>query len=269
MLRSRAARGFTLFEVMVVIIVSGLVLSALFAGMVMLLRSMQPQAVKIGSDTLPIAPSFGGFPSAVRLHQTFTERVGAARATYVLGGKHLTVPTNAPEAAVQPLQMMGLPTINDFSAGLPTNARTFYETYSNSLGPQETQSSVDDFTIVIVGPYSNSLAVTCMVQVRRVDTAISDGSESTHFIVRDVRLWDIDIGATRTVRYAFAERPALAAKTYIGAVHTWMRYQMNAVAEEGPACVVFPDPWLYAGARGRSDDIPPFSRFSYFLPVSP
>jgi hypothetical protein len=259
-------RGFILAEVILVLVVSSLVTVALLAGLVALIRGLQPQRIRLQGEELPIAPTFGAFPSAVRLHQTLTDRVAAARAVYVFGGRHISIPTDAPPAQLQPLKIQALPKLEDLSPGLPTDARSFYDLYAPSLGEMETASSADDFTMAIIGPRNDALAVTCLVQVRRSDRSISDGVDTTPFVVREVRLWDADEGA---LRYVFAEKPAVSAKVFVGAVHTWMRYQINAVGEEGPTCVVFPDPWLYGGARGMADDIPPFSRFSYFVAVSP
>lgn len=265
-MRSRQARaGYTLIEILTVLVVSGLVLSALFYALIGFMRGLQPQSVSVGGEVLPVAPTFGAFPSALRVNEQLGVREADARAIYVLGGRHVSIPANAPQTAVKPLAIMALPVISDFSAGLPMDAKTFYDTYAGFLGGQESSSSSEDFSIVVIGPSNGALAVTMLVQVRRIDRSVSDGVETTPYIERDVRAWDIDEGA---LRYAFLEHPASASKTFVGAVHTWMRYQVNAVAEEGPTCVVLPDPWIYAGARGYSDDIPPFSRFSYFLAVS-
>jgi hypothetical protein len=262
----QSTRGFVLAEIIIVLAISSIVVLALLAGLIALIRGLQPQNVTLRGETLPIAPTFGAFPSAVRLHQAFADRMSTARAIYVFGGQHISIPSNAPAAAMRPLQAQSLPTISDFSPGLPMEAKSFYDSYGAALGDQEASSSSQDFSVAIVGPSGNALALTCLVQVRRTDLTVSDGSTATPFIVREVKLWDIETGA---YRYVFAERPAQVAQLFVGAVHTWMRYRTNASGEEGPACVVFPDPWIYAGSRGRSDDVPPFSRFSYFLAVSP
>jgi hypothetical protein len=257
--------GFLLAEVIVVLAVSSIVVVALLGGLIALIRGLQPQNVKLGGETLAIAPTFGAFPSAVRLHQVFADRLTNARAVYVFGGQHISIPTNAPETMVHPLHAQSLVTVADFSAGLPMDAKAFYELYATALGEQETAGSPQDFTVATVGQNGSSLALTCLVQVRRSDVSLSDGSDTTTFTVREVRLWDLDAGP---FRYTFAERPSQAGSVFVGAVHTWMRYGSGSDREEGPSCVVFPDPWLYAGSRGRSDDVPAFSRFSYFLALS-
>lgn len=265
---ARQSRGFILAEVIVVLIVSTVVVATLLAGLVALVRSLQPPSVVIAGEELPISPTFGAFPSAVRLHQTFSDDVAAARAVYVMGGRHMSIPVDAPPTAVGPLKTQSLPSIGDFSRGLPMDAKTFYDLYVGALGEQEAKPTPDDFTVLVIGMNAGALAVTCLVQVRRTDRAISDGTALTSYVVREVKLWDAQ--AAQVQRYAYAERPAQSAQVFIGAVHTWMRYQANSVVnEEGPACVVFPDPWVYGGSRGQADDIPAFSRFSYFLAVSP
>ncbi|HVU32640.1 MAG TPA: hypothetical protein VHE61_04350 [Opitutaceae bacterium] len=258
-------RGFLLSEIIVVLVLSGIVIGALLAGLVALVRGMQPQTVTLHGETLAIAPTFGAFTSAVRLHQAFTDRASAARAIYVFGGRHLSIPPGSPAALVQPLRISALPAIDTPALDLPMSAASFYERYHDSLGEQDAACSPDDFSIVVVGPAAAGLAVTCLVQSRRTDAAVTDGAETRTYAVRDVRLWDLDQGM---FRYAFAEPIVRAPGAFTGAVHTWYRHDLAGTAEEGPGCVIFPDPWLYAGARGRSADVPPFSRFSYFLPVS-
>lgn len=261
-------RGFVLIEVLLVLIVSSIVVVALLGGLVAIVRGLQPQSVVIRGETMPLAPTFGAFPSAIRLHEAFSERLAAARAVYVFGGKHLSIPANAAAAQLAPLRAQALPVITDFSAGLPMDARSFYDTYAGALGEGEAASAPEDFSIVVVGPADGALAVTCLVQERRAETSISDGAVAVPFVTHEVKLWEL--GSDERLRYAFAERPSQTSGVFVGAVHTWLRYRTAAAeAEEGPACVVFPDPWVYAGARGAADDLPAFSRFSYFLPVSP
>ena len=87
--------GFVLTEVIVVLIISLVVVVALLAGLIALIRGLQPQNVRLGGESLPVAPTFGAFPSAVRLHHTLTDHVSAARAVYVFGGRHTSIPANA------------------------------------------------------------------------------------------------------------------------------------------------------------------------------
>lgn len=249
-------------------VASAIVIATLLAGLVALVRGMQPQTVMLAGESLPIAPTFGAFPAAVRLHQTFADAVSSARAVYVFGGRHLSIPADAPPVTLRPLKAQALPVIADFSAGLPMDAKSFYDAYAAALGEQDTTAAVDDFSVVVIGTVHDVPGVSCFVQVRRTDESVSDGTATTPYTIREVKLWDATTG--QMLRYAFAERPQQAAKIFVGVVHTWMRYQLNAAEnEEGPACVVFPDPWVYGGSRGHPDDIPAFSRFSYFLAVSP
>jgi prepilin-type N-terminal cleavage/methylation domain-containing protein len=260
--------GFVLVEVLVVLIISSIVVVALLGGMVAIVRGLQPQRVEVRGETLPIAPTFGGFPSALAVHEALSSQVASARAIYVFGGKHLSLPAIAPAAQMLPLRAQALPHISDFSPGLPMNAKSFYDTYAASLGDVEATASPDDFSVLIVGENENTLGVTCFVQVRRGEATIPDGATSTAFTTREVKLWHA--GADQPLRYAFAERPSHTGQVFVGAVHTWMRYGIvTSDQEEGPSCVIFPDPWIYAGARGGADDLPAFSRFSYFLSNSP
>lgn len=261
-----ARRGFVLAEVVVVLVISAVVLVALLAGLVALVRGLQPQQVKIQGEVLPIAPTFGSFPAAVGLHQTFAARIATARAIYVFGGRHLSIPSDSPPALLRPLKADKLPAIADFSAGLPLDAKSFHEQYSSQLGDDDPSCGPDDFSIIVIGSLETAPPVTCLAQVRRTDVSVTDGSGTNPFVIREVELWDVDRGYQR---YAYVERPALSSAVFVGAIHTWMRYRLDAAAEEGPACVVFPDPWIFAGARERPNDVPPYSRFSYLLAISP
>lgn len=262
----QARDGFVLAEVIVVLVISSVVVVTLLAGLVALVRGLQPQSVKLAGEELPIAPTFGSFPSAVRLHQCLTNRVAAARAVYVFGGQHVGVAADAPPTQLRPLVAQALPTITEFKSGLPLQARGFYDAYAGQLGDQDDRTGAEDFSVLVIGVSGSQLAITCFAQVRRTELSVFDGAAATPYVVREVKLWDLDDGY---LRYAFAERALAASRVFIGAVHTWLRYRLDTVGEEGPACVVFPDPWLYQGARGQPDDIPAFSRFSYFFAVSP
>jgi len=263
-----SGRGFVLIEVLIVLLISSVVVAAILGGLVALVRGLQPQDIVVNGEALPVAPTFGAFPSAVRLHEAFSNHVSAARATYVFGGRHLSIPANAPAAQLAPLKIQALPQIADFTAGLPMDAKSFYDTYADVLGDTEAAPNADDFSIIVIEPGDTGLTVGCLVQVRRTDVGISDGNARTDYTTREVKLWEP--GTAEPLRYAYAERHGQTDPVFIGAVHTWMRFQLSpAQREEGPACVVFPDPWVYSGSRGQADDLPAFSRFSYFLAVSP
>lgn len=258
-------RGFALGELIVVLLIAGLVGGAVLAALIALIRSLQPQSVRIDGDIVPIAPTFAVFPSALRLHERLAERIATARAVYVFGGSHLSIGSAAPLERVRPLAVRAVPHIDNFSSGLPLDARTFYGAYAGQLGPEESSPISDqDFTVLVVGVEGGLLAVTCCVQVRRKPDA-STASDGRTCVQREVLLWDLD---GTTARYAFAEPLAVADKLFVGAVHSWLRYRTGAVAEEGPVSLVFPDPWVYGGRRLQEGAVPAFSRFRYFVPVS-
>ena len=204
-----AKGGFVLAEVVIVLVMSSIVVVALLAGLIALIRGLQPQRVTLSSEELPIAPTFGSFPSAVRLHHTLTNRAAAARAIYVFGGQHLSIPTEAAAAQVRPLKLQTLPVIADMTRGLPMDAKSFYDLYASELGDQETNTAAEDFSVAMVGMNGNSLAITCLVQVRRHDISVSDGTETIPFTVREVKLWDAEEGAQ--LRDRREDIPALAA----------------------------------------------------------
>lgn len=267
-MKVRSLHGFVLAEVILVLIISSVLIATLLAGLVALVRGMQPQAVSIAGETLPIAPTFGAFPSAMRLHQSFSDQVAAARAVYVFGGAHLSIPAEAAPAALTPLKLRSLPTLTDLSRGLPMDAKSFYDLYADVLGEGDGGVGSEDYTVICVGPVNGVLGLSCLVQVRTTTVRVTDGTAGTVFAKREVMLWTVE--QPQAQRYAFLERASSGRRGFVGAVHTWVRYgDRGSIREEGPACVVFPDPWLYAGSRGQPDDLPAFSRFGYLLAVSP
>lgn len=258
-------RAYILAELIIAMILATLVTTALLAGLVALVHALQPPEFVVGGERLPIAPTFGAFPSAVRLHQSLTSHLADARAVYVFGGRHISLPAGAPPTSVLPLRSRALPAISDFSPGLPMDSKTFYDRYASKLGPFEANGDAEDFTVLVIGTHGSAIATTCLVQVRRHDATLSDGASAAPVVVHEVQLWD-DVGAQR---YAFGERPDASRGVFVGAVHTWLRYNAGAAgAEEGPVCAIFPDPWIYGGRRQQPDDVPAFSRFSYLIPVS-
>ena len=262
----RANRGFTLFEMLIVLLGIGLVVGLVITGLVAVVRGLVPPQIVLKGETLSVAPAFAPFSPAVDLHQTLADRIGSARAVYVLGGRHLSLAADAQAAQQMPLAGNTLPVITDFAPGLPLDAKSFYDLYAAQLGPVNPNAHAEDFSVVVIGPQKGALAVTCFVQVTRATQTLTDGYETDNYVVREVQL--LDVGGS-TARYAFAERLERITGLFVGAVHSWHRYsEATGQYEEGPASVVFPDPWLYAGARGNADDVPPFSRFIYFIPVS-
>ena len=262
----RVSKGFTLAEMLLVLMGVGLATGLLVSGFVSLARGLVPSQVMLNGEIVSVAPSFAPFSPAVELHRLFADHLGSARAVYVLGGRHLALPSDALAARQKPLSANALPVITDFASGLPLDAYRFYEIYANQLGTVNALAHDEDFSVVIVGPHNGALAVTCFVQVVRAFQSLSDGQETEDFVVREVRLWSID---NETARYVFAERPERITGIFVGAAHSWFRYnEADGQYEEGPTSVVFPDPWLYAGSRGNSDDVPAFSRFAYFIPIS-
>jgi len=264
---SRPTAGFTLAEIAITLCLFGLVVGSVLMAWVVLLRAMTPAQIRLGGVDLPIAPSFAPVPSAVGLHANMARRVGEARAVYVFGGRHLSLPTDALAAQIKPLAFAALPEIQTFAV-LPKDSRSFYNAYTAQLGGQDISAGAEDFSVVVIGPHESRLAVTCAIQVRREQRSVSDGVLMRNYVVSKVSLWDITEGAKS---YSFADYAERVQGIFFGAVHTWYRYSEADAGtyEEGPTSVVFPDPWLYAGARGRADDIAAFSRFTYQLSVSP
>ncbi|HEY9155439.1 MAG TPA: prepilin-type N-terminal cleavage/methylation domain-containing protein [Opitutaceae bacterium] len=255
--------GFTLPELIV-----GLMLLTFFAlisvrTVIAAHRFLPGRTVEVSGVDLPIAPSISAFTAAVHLHSVFTERLRQARAVYVFGGSHQGIASTASRCAVAPLALRGLPEIDDFPAGLPLDTLAFHQAYASQLGSGETAPARDDFTVVIVGAVNGALKVTALAQVRSSNVVLHDGSSSENFVRRTVDLYDIS-GESRN--YSFLERAELAKESAVGAHHFWYRYAEGRVAEEGPATVIFPDPWPWARAAS-GPAMPAVSRFVYCVCV--
>lgn len=271
-LRTRVRRhhncaGFTLPEVII-----GVALLSVFMfmciGLVRAAKRLLPGvALSVEGEVLPIAPSPSAFASAVKLHGALIERLTEARAVYVFGGSHEGLPSTASRQAGAPLETSSLPTIAAFSAGLPLDAYAFQQAYASQLGPFVKTGAAADFSVVLIGPWNNQLAITALIQVRERPIAGEESSSPQSWMRRETVMYDIS-GDTWTC--AFLEKTATMLSASVGARHFWYRYEEGLVAEEGPVMAVFPDPWLYGGTRGvANDEPPPFSRFTYFLSVSP
>jgi|GEM_PF-3208004 len=265
--RRQSRSGFTLPEVIVGVVLLGLFL-LMCIGMVRAGKRLLPgTALSVEGEVLPIAPSPAAFADSVKLHGALMERLNAARAVYVLGGSHEGLPTAASRLSGAPLAATALPVIGSFAAGLPTDAYAFHKAYASQLGPMATAATPADFSVVVIGPWNNQLAVTALIQVREKPVALDDASLPQNWVRRETQLYDV---SGDTWKCTFLEKASVASAASIGARHFWYRYEEGRVAEEGPVMTVFPDPCLYAGTRGVAHDEPPlFSRFTYFLSVNP
>jgi len=250
-------------------LIAGIVLTTFFALMtiriVIAAKQLLPgRATTVAGVVIPIAPSVPSFADAVRLHSVFIKRLHGTRAAYVFGGEHEGIPATASRCSLAPLNMQSVPLITDVSRGLPMDAYAFREIYSLQLGAQETKANAQDFTVLLVGALNGALQATTLIQVRSVNISLKDGASSEDLIRREVDLYDVTEGQ---LSYIFLEKAGLAAEAAVGARHFWYRYAEGKIAEEGPAVVVFPDPWLWSQPDANSD-LPSLSRFVYCLPIS-
>lgn len=255
--------GFTLPEIIVGIVLLGAFM-LMCVGLVQAAQRLLPgRAITLDGVVIPLAPSPAAFADSVKLHSVLLEWLNHARAVYVLGGSHQGLPTGASRAAAAPLALSRLPTIPRFDAGLPLDAFAFYQTYATQLGLPASSYSPRDFTVMVVGPWNGQLVLTVLVQVKEREVVLDD---QTRWVRRETKLYDV---SGETWSCAFLEKASAASSVNVGARHYWYRYFEDRVAEEGPVMAVFPDPCVYAGSRGRTDEPPPFSRFTYVLAVNP
>jgi hypothetical protein len=267
--------GFTLPELIVGVLLLGAGLVTV-VGVLMASRQMLPgRELQVNGEQLPIAPSPSAFAQAVQLHGLFQERLTTARGVYVFGGEHRGLPTGASRLGGLPLALRALPTL-DLGAvpNLPGDAVAFYEANRDRLGMTERGRSSADFTVIVVGPWRGALAAVSLLQIRARTLSVGAQNEQENFTRWDTELYDI---SGDNLKSSFLERANVAGAASVGACHYWFRYDEGRVAEEGPTLAVFPDPGLYAGARFQTSsesfttapELPPFSRFAYFLAVSP
>ncbi len=260
---STTRAGFTLGETILVLCLVGMLGTVVLSSLLSFQRALLPRQLKVGAELLAVSPSYAPFPSAVSVHKVLNERLALARAVYVLGWRHHGLAAQVSEPA---LILAALPDLAGLAKGLPLDATSFYQLYADRLGERRPASSETDFTLVIIGVGPSGLSVSCLAQSRSEWLSLDEGLGQGSYRRHQVQLWDETEGP---LSYQFLEPAALASGQYVGAVHTWFRHDpVQGVYEEGPACVVFPDPWLLAGKRGALNEAMPFSRFSYFIPVS-
>lgn len=255
--RLRGNEGFTLGEVIVSCLLGSLLLLVLFAGLLSLQRTLLSRPLRFGNENLPVAPAYSVFPAALRLEERLTAHLSKARATYVLGGSYPGLAEVSDTLRTRPLCTNDLPDLEGCPGGLPRDSAAFYQRYANLLGETEATAGAGDFTVLVIGPHDGSLQLTCVVQVRGAEVR-REGDVSS-WLRLSVTLRDIEGGR---YSYAYVDRPASASQPLAGASHLWHRLnEAEGVVEEGPACVVLPDPWRFPGREG-------FSRFTHFLPLS-
>ena len=256
--RHITCRGFSLAEFCVVLLLLGLCGAVLLGVMAGVRRLIHAPVLLIEGRQWAVAPSFAAMPSALSFHAIFSERLAEARAVYVFGGDAVA---GSKIEVCPPLGLMGRPEFDGFPQGLPLDGASFAHAYVDRLGPVDQEAGRADFSVLCVGLREERLVVTCFVQVRSRPTS----SEFGPMVCRDVRLWDHREGVNG---YAFAERGTMTSLPFVGAVHS-LYTAPGAQDEEAPVTIVFPDPWLYLGARGDSGEAAPASRFMYLAGVSP
>ena len=239
----RSTRGFTLFEALIALVLSTVVIGGTLLFFTAIARASIPREV----NGLKVAPSLGVLRDAIFVNQTFAQRVGESKAVYVFGGLHRGIAAVSVEANVRPLDRVDLPVITNFTAGLPTSAYAFYQAYQAQLGAQAADPvNTADYTVLVIGPSpapSGALAVTCMLQVRRTEF---DGDGETWSKYETVLT---DTGSS-SYQFAIPLTNDPPGGRSVGALHTWHRYQSGVVAEEGPTVVALPDPHLLSGRSG-------------------
>lgn len=266
-IRLHGEGGFTVPELIIgILFLGGFLLLSL--GLVTAGRRLLPgRSVSSGNEVLPIAPSPGAFADAVRLEGAFLAHLRSARAIYVFGGAHEGLPRGASRSSGAPLALDIVPNlVVGPEESLASDAYGFYLAHAATLGAMVRDPAPADYSVLMLGPVGIRLEATALLQVRQQDLVVGKGDDAERFVRREAVLHQKD---SASFRYAFLEPANRAGAGKVGARHFWYRYEEGRVAEEGPALIVLPDPWLYAGQRDAGVPIPSFSRFVHFLGVSP
>jgi hypothetical protein len=246
-------------------LILGSLLAALMGGVLLALllvvqRALVPQRVRASQGIVAQAPCFEVLPAALALHEAFRQQLARASAVYVLGGA--VSETSAAWSPARALARRALPDLGGLSNGLAGDSAAFSRAYAELLGPEDLEAGPEDFTVLVVGRGAERPGVLCLVQCRSRSVR-EEGSGS--WLLREVRLWLADASE---LSYSFAERPGSG--VFCGAVHSLYRASTDdGGTEEGPATLVFPDPWLFAASQEAGAARQPGSRFSYFIPVHP
>jgi len=253
-------RGFALAELLLVLLLLALLAFLLTGALLGLQRAMLPQAVVCDSEVLTESPCFAPVPDALELHRVFLSRLRGSSAVYVFGGRSLE-PSEAQGS--RPLARFELPVFSGFGRGLPLNAEEFQGSYADQLGEAEVSPGEADFSVLVLGPSGGSLAATCLVQCR--SRLFTMPEQPGSWMRRETVLLDAELGR---LRYVFAEPFGDQQPSFVGALHCWYRRQPQAgFGEEGPAHVVFPDPWLFKGTDASGRTLSAESHYSYLLAI--
>ncbi len=258
--RGSAAAGFSLPELILGSLLAALLGAVLLALLLVVQRALVPQRVLSARGTVAQAPCFEVLPAALALHEAFRQQLARASAVYVLGG--VVSQAGAAWSPARALSRRTLPDLGVLAHGLSGDSAAFARAYAEMLGPVDLQAGAEDFTVVVVGRGTERPGVLCLVQCRS-QSVQEEGSGD--WLLREVRLWLSDASE---LSYSFVERPGSG--LFCGAVHSVYRASTDAESiEEGPATLVFPDPWLFAVSQEGDSTRQPGSRFSYFIPVHP
>lgn len=256
----RCLRAFSLAELLLALLLLALLAFLLTGVLLGLQRTMLPPAVPCGEECLVESPSFAPMPQAIELHRVFTERLRESTAVYVFGGRGLE---SGEAQETRPLSLGSLPDFGGFPHGLPLSAEAFQLLYGEVLGTPEAMPGASDFSVLVLGPAEGRLVTTCLVQCRSRQFVVAE--QPGAWLRRETVLLDRDLGR---LRYAFAEPCDERSPSFVGAVHSWYRRQVSAgFGEEGPAHVVFPDPWLLRGTDLSGRQAASESHFAYLLPL--
>lgn len=271
-------RAFTLFEAILALTITVIMATGLVALLFSQHKEALPQVYSYtsayGTNDYALIPSGAQFRRAAVLVSRLQDSIDSASAVFVLGGFRSTPSTDESAGRLAPLTAGCLiKTVTSItSSKIP---QTSYDLRTNFLSSvsgvtYETSSDASDFTIITI---SGLNTVSSITQVRRYSPSSVNGESVVLYEV----VYDDDLTSSRIEsadsanQNRFSYRIALPSQEDAnwtlrpGAMHYWFRHDTTWTRyEEAPARVIFPDPFLLAGASSQGDTVP-FSRLIFFL----
>jgi hypothetical protein len=269
--------GFSIVEAIGYLIIFAIMMAALTFGMSSLFTQQATGQVTYNQQPYSQAPSFDDFRRAIDLHAAFATATDQADSIVVLGGtrSHPAFDPTGPSSALNS-------TFSDSTLAAAANgdgSKAFSSWDQRQVNSSQFSvyltSNPDpaDFTVLTVQGLSR---ITSVTQQRRHTTTINGRPLSLYEVTHQSIDWSsgspvpvpnatTGTGPTYAYRFFYAAGEDIWSMAP-GATHYW--YRTDATwnrDQEGPARVIFADPYAMAG-QDPGSQLSPVSRFIYFLP---
>jgi len=269
--------GFSIVEAIGYLIIFAIMMAALTFGMSSLFTQQASSQVTYNQEPYAQAPSFDDFRQAIDLHSAFATATDQADSIVVLGGTRShpsydpTGPSSALAATFADSALPAASGSDGFKAFSSWDQRQVNSSQFNVYLTANPDPA--DFTVLTVQGLSR---ITSVTQQRRYRTTVNGQALSLYEVTHQMIDWssgspvpvpNAATGTGPTFAYRFFYTAAEDVWSMApGATHYW--YRADAAwnrDQEGPARVIFADPYAMAGQDPNSQ-LSPVSRFIYFLP---